>query len=127
MMQPIGHSYTVKGVLATLNDHDKANRANRFVGAKMKKDNTEYVMYQLLNKKKITKPCILTFNWLVSSKCDFDNICFARKYILDGMIKAGILPDDNQNWVKGFGGDYFTKVNKGEEKIIIEVEELDEL
>lgn len=118
--------YTIDGVLATLNDHDSANRVNKFLGAKLKKEMTEFVYWQVLNKKKITKPCIITFNWLVSSKADFDNIRFAAKYILDGMVKAGVLPDDSQKWVIGFGGDYFTKVEKGQEKIIIEVEECDE-
>lgn len=117
--------YTIKGVLSTLNDYTNSNRSNRFVGAKLKKDNTELVMLQMLNKHKINKPCIITINWLVSSKCDFDNISFGKKFILDGMVKAGILPDDNQKWVLGFGGDYFTIVEKGKESIIVEVDEVD--
>lgn len=114
--------YVILGTLPTLNDHDGANRTNKYIGAKLKKEWTEFVQWQMAGKEKITEPCILTFNWLVSSKADFDNICFARKYILDGMVKAGILIDDSQKHVLGFGGDYFTKVPKGEEKIIIEVE-----
>lgn len=117
--------YEIKGQLATLNDHDGLNRTNKYLGAKLKKDMTEFVMWQLVGKAPVKKPCIITFNWLVSSKADFDNIRFGAKYILDGMVKAGILPDDNQNWVLGFGGDYFTKVNKGQEKIIVEVEEVE--
>lgn len=118
--------YTIQGKLATLNEHDGANRSNRFIGAKLKQEMTDLVAWQLRGKKPIVKPCIITFNWMFSSKADFDNIRFACKYILDGMVKAGILKDDNQNWVLGFGGDYFTKVDKGQESIIIEVEECDE-
>lgn len=117
--------YTVVGKLPTLNEHDGANRANKFLGAKMKHDATDLVAIQLMGKKKIVRPCIITFNWLFSSKADFDNIRFAAKYILDGMVKAGVLEDDNQKFVVGFGGDYFTKVDKGQEKIIIEIEEID--
>lgn len=115
--------YTIKGSLATLNQHDGANRRNRFLGAKLKHEMTEFVALQLISKPKITKPCMITFNWKVSTRADFDNIRFAAKYVLDGMVKAGVLVDDSQKWVVGFGGDYFTKVPKGQEEIIIDIEE----
>jgi len=117
--------YTVKGQLATLNDHDKANRANKFAGAKLKKDMTDLVVWQMKGKKRVTSPCVLSFSWFISGKHDYDNICFARKYILDGMVKAGVLENDSPKYVIGFGGDTFIKVSKGEEKVIIDVEEYD--
>lgn len=117
--------YTIQGQLATLNDHDAANRGNKFIGAKLKREQTELVAYQVMGKPKITKPCFVTFHWFYSSRHDYDNIAFAKKYALDGMIKAGILPNDNQSWVLGFSDD-FTKVEKGQEKLLIEVEEIDE-
>lgn len=114
--------YIIKGQLPTLNDHDKANRSNRFVGAKMKKEATDLVAWQLINKPKITEPCYISFHWHYSSRHDFDNIRMGTKYILDGMVKAGILEDDNQKHVLGFNGDKFTKVPKGEEYVIVSVE-----
>lgn len=122
-MKSTSRSITIKGQLATLNDHDNANRSNRFIGAKLKQENTDIVAWQCKKYSKITKPCIITFHWYFSTKHDFDNIRFAAKYILDGMIKAGILPNDNQAWILGFGGDYFIKVPKGEEKVLVEIEE----
>lgn len=113
----------IDGTLATLNDHDEANRRNKFAGAKLKKEMTDYVAWQVKGAPAITQPCIITFNWYYSGKHDLDNIRFAAKYILDGMVKAGILPDDSQKWVLGFGGDYFTKVSKGQEKVLVEIEE----
>lgn len=114
--------YTVLGVLPTLNDHDKANRVNRFAGAKLKKEATELVYYQLLNKPKVSKPCFITFHWYISSRADPDNIRIGAKYLLDGMVKAGILQDDNQKHILGFKGDYFYKVAKGDEKVVVGVE-----
>lgn len=113
----------IKGQLATLNEHDNANRANRFGGASLKKTMTDLVALQCGRLDEIYGPCVLTFNWCHSSKHDPDNICFAKKYILDGLVKSGKLPNDNQKYIAGFGGDYFTKVEKGEEKIIVEIEE----
>lgn len=117
--------YTIKGSLPTLNQHDSANRANKFLGAKMKKESTELVEIQMRGKQKITKPCTISFHWYISNRSDPDNIRFSCKYILDGMVKAGILPDDTQKWVMGFDGDSFIRVPKGEDKIIVEVYELD--
>jgi Holliday junction resolvase RusA-like endonuclease len=111
--------YTINGVLADLNKHDNANRSNRFGGAALKKEQTDFVAWQLKGKKKITNPCTIEFTWYFSGRFDFDNICFARKYLLDGMVKAGVLVDDNQKWVLGFDGDRFIKVVKGKEKVVM--------
>ena len=115
--------YTIKGQLADLNKHDNANRANKFGGASLKKEQTDLVAWQLKGKPKIVNPCTIAFHWFISSNHDFDNIAFAKKYVLDGMVKAEILPNDNQKWVLGFDGDYFDIVPKGSEKIVIEVVE----
>ena len=118
-------TYTIQGQLATLNEHELASRGNKFGGAALKKRMTDFVALQVKNKQKITRPCIVTFHWYYSTKHDFDNIRFAAKYVLDGLVKAKILPNDNQKWVLGFGGDCFIKVPKGQEKVIVELEELD--
>lgn len=114
--------YVIRGDLAKLNEHDGANRANRFAGAKLKEQMTTLVAYQLMGKQAITEPCWVTFYWKYSSRHDFDNIRFACKYVLDGFVKAGILPNDNQKWVLGFRGDYFEKVAKGDEGVTVVVE-----
>lgn len=114
---------TIIGNLAKLNEHDRFNRANRFAGAKLKKDMTELVSSQAGSLKPITKPIIIGFHWYISSRHDPDNIAFAKKYILDGLIHAKKLPNDDQKWVHGFSGDSFHKVSKGEEKIIIDIED----
>lgn len=113
--------YVIKGDLAKLNEHDNANRVNRFAGANLKSTMTTMVAVQLLTAPAITAPCYVTFHWKYSSKHDFDNIRFACKYVLDGMVKAGVLPNDNQTWIRGFRGDYFEKVPKGEEGVVVEI------
>lgn len=118
--------YQINGTLPTLNEHDKANRTNRFAGAKLKREATDMVAWQLKGKHLIDEPCKIKFVWMYSGKHDYDNIAFAKKYVLDGMVKAGVLKDDNQNYVLGFR-DEFLKVNKGNEGVIIHVEELHNL
>jgi len=114
--------FTIKGSLAKLNDHDGANRANKFGGAALKKKNTDLVAAQCGPLKPITGESIITFHWFVSGKHDYDNVRFGAKYILDGMVKSGKLPNDSPKYIVGFGGDYFTKVEKGKEEVLVEID-----
>ena len=77
---------------------------------------------QSLKLKKIDQPVFVTLEWYVSSKHDPDNIRVGVKYIFDGLIQSGKLQNDNQKWILGFKGDYFYRVNKGEEKVIVTFE-----
>ena len=86
---------------------------------------TDLVAWQLKGQEHVVAPCVISFHWYYSTKHDFDNIAFAKKYVLDGMVKAGILLDDSQKWVLGFR-DTFIRCDSGKEKIIIYVEENDE-
>jgi Holliday junction resolvase RusA-like endonuclease len=118
------HLFTIQGKLANLNDHDAVYRGNKFAATTHKNKETKKVIEALKGQGPAVKyPVFITFHWRHSTKHDPDNIRFAAKYILDGMVKAGILPDDNQRWVKGFGDD-FTKVEDGQDNVLVEVEEL---
>ena len=37
-----------------------------------------------------------------NKKRDLDNICFAKKFILDALVKANVLKNDTHNYVVGF-------------------------
>lgn len=110
---------------ATLNDYTNANRGNKYGGAAIKKQNTNAVSAQIVSPKKMEVPVIATFNWKYSTRHDFDNIAFAKKFVLDGLVDAGVLENDNQSWVKGFGGDAFEKVEKGSEGVVVILEPVD--
>ena len=72
------------------------------------------------------KPIKIHFHWVEENKRrDLDNVCFAKKFILDSMIKAGKLKDDNRNYVVGFEDSFeYAK----ESKVILEIMEVqDEL
>lgn len=113
--------YEIPGQLATLNEHDYANRSSKWTGRDHKETQTQYVGYKVKQGQKIDKPVIAHFTWYHSGKHDYDNIAFAKKYVLDGMVEAGILPNDNQTWVKGFT-DSFVKVKPGQEKVVVKME-----
>ena len=53
---------------------------------------------------------------------DVDNLIFGMKATLDGIVNAGLIPDDSPSYVKITGD--FEKCKKGEEKTIITISEI---
>ena len=110
--------------LMGLNEYTKLNRENRYLGNQAKQKEQEYIMWcikQQLGNLKITKPVIGHFTWIEENKRrDLDNICFAKKFILDALVQAGVLADDNRKIVTNFT-DSFEYADKS--KVIVELEE----
>ena len=102
---------SIPGELTDLNKYIDAERSNRYVAAKIKRHDTSYVAWQAKVAKapKVTSyPVIISFVWYTKdARIDCDNICFARKFILDGLVEAGVLENDSRKFVAGFGGDAF--------------------
>lgn len=79
--------FTIQGRLDGLNDYIDANRSNRFKGAEMKRINEELVMLSV-RKVKVKQPVKIAFKWYEkNSRRDMDNIAFAKKFILDVLVK----------------------------------------
>tara|TARA_R100001594_G_scaffold19704_2_gene38367 strand:- start:985 stop:1383 length:399 start_codon:yes stop_codon:yes gene_type:complete len=53
---------------------------------------------------------------------DVDNLIFGMKATLDGIVNAGLIPDDSPSYVKITGD--FEKCKKSEEKTIITISEI---
>lgn len=102
----------IKGQLPNLNDYTKACRANKFNGAKMKQESeriiTAYIMQQLKGVG-FNGAVKLSFRWYEPNKRrDLDNICFAKKFILDALVKSGVIKTDGWQGVAGFTDEFFT-------------------
>ena len=111
--------YTINHRFTSLNKYINAERRNRYMAAKIKKDETNIAYLSLLNKPYITTPCKLKFTWYIKDKrTDADNICFAKKYIIDGMIKAGLIENDSLKYIIGFQDEFIIDKN---ERVEIEV------
>jgi Holliday junction resolvase RusA-like endonuclease len=84
--------------LVDLNEYINAERSNRFHAAKLKKEETERVAWQI-KKQKIPAFQTITrivFIWKHKDKRkDFDNVEFSQKFIKDGMVMAGIIKNDS--------------------------------
>ena len=105
--------------LPSLNDYIKACRSNKYVGAKFKKQVENDISWFLLKMPTFDKPIKIHFIWVESNKKrDLDNIAFAKKFILDTMVKMGKLKDDNRNYVYAFTDTF--EYGK-ETKVILEI------
>ncbi len=107
-MKNITYKIIIKGELTDLNTFIEAERRNRYLGAKLKKENTEYVMWQTKGLEPIRHyPLHIHMTWFTKNEAkDPDNVAFAKKYILDGLVKSGILTDDGRKQIKGFSDDF---------------------
>lgn len=115
--------YVIDMKLPSLNDYIKVCRTNKFMASKYKKDIEDKIGMFLLKMPKYEKPIKIHFTWIEGNKKrDLDNICFAKKFILDAMQKFGKLENDNRNYVYAFTDSF--EYGK-ETKVILEIEEKD--
>lgn len=116
---------TIQGELTALNKYIGALNRNRFMGAKLKRDETERVATECMvaGLEACLEPVTLHFHWYMKNdRKDLDNIAFAKKFILDGMVQAGLLYDDSHKWVRGFTDSF--EIDKSNPRVEIEIKEV---
>ncbi len=105
--------------LPTLNRFIGAERTNKYAGAKMKKEATQLVAYYALSLEPIEGLADYTFTWYRPNKrSDPDNVAFGAKFIFDGLMEAGKLPNDSQRYVRSLT--HFFEV--GPFKVVVDIE-----
>lgn len=89
--------------LPSLNEYVRACRANRYEASKYKKDIERDISIFLARLPQFERPVKIHFHWIEDSKRrDLDNVAFAKKFILDALVKSGKLKDDNRRYVTAF-------------------------
>lgn len=118
---------TIPDTLMDLNTFINKQRTNRYVGNYVKQQETlkvSRVFSQHLDKFEDLKlPIRLDITWVMENRRkDKDNIAFAMKFILDGMIKAGIIENDGWNEISGFTHHF--KVDKENPRVEVKIKEV---
>ena len=110
--------------LPSLNEYVNACRSNPYVGAKMKKDSEDLIGWFIKKIAPFRNPVEVSFTWVEPNRRrDVDNIAFGKKFILDALVKNGVLQDDSQRYVRALsdsfqiGNDYM---------IILEIKEIEQ-
>lgn len=112
-------NYTIPGKLPTLNDIIRGTKHHWAVYANQKKEMTAYcaVMAPQVKFNQIQ----LTCTWFRQDRrTDPDNIAFGVKFILDGLVMAGVLKNDGWKQVKAIKHRFVI----GEPKVEINIKEV---
>lgn len=117
-------SIMILGDFTSLNDYIGAERSNRFQAAKIKKMETNRVALSCAGLSPIPSdayPLMVHFDWYTSdARTDADNVDFARKFILDGLVSAGILENDSRRFIAG--GSYLCHVDAHNPRVVVSFE-----
>lgn len=92
----------IEGKFPGMNEIIGAARKSRFGSASMKKKWTRIASNAArAHMIKVTRPVTIDCVWIEGNRRrDLDNVAAGSKFVLDGLVDAGILPDDSQKWVK---------------------------
>ena len=108
--------------LPSLNDYVRECRANRYKANGYKQAIEDEIAWHIRDLPRFESPVRIGFHWVEGSKRrDLDNIAFAKKFILDALVKCGKLKDDNRKCVAAFE-DTFSYSD--ESKVILTIKEL---
>lgn len=118
------YCFTIPYKLPGLNEYIRACRGNRYEGAKMKRDVERLIAVYARRLPEITGPVRVSFTWKEGDRRrDLDNVAFAKKFILDGLVKSGKLQDDNRRHVLGLIDNFtYTPKHWGVEVVLTEAE-----
>ena len=95
----------IRAKMPNLNDVIAASKRHWSYYSKEKKRWTEIVAQEAKAQGlyKMRLPVwVRTTYYMKTRRGDPDNVRVAIKYILDGLVQAGVLEDDSQRWIVGF-------------------------
>lgn len=114
------------GRLPGLNEYTRACRANRQVGAALKRDTEEEILWEIKRqlRGKTFKRVKVAFRWFEpNQKRDLDNIAFGKKFVLDSLQKSGVLTNDGWRQIAGLSDAF--EVDKANPRVVVEIEDVE--
>ena len=108
--------------LPSLNEYVRVCRTNYHYANDFKQRYEAEIGVFISSLPRFENPVEIHFHWIEENKRrDLDNICFAKKFILDAMVKFGKLKDDNRKCVTAFTDTF----DYGKEaKVILTIQEV---
>jgi len=115
--------FDIPHLLTDLNTYIQAERGNKFQAANIKKENTGIAFMYARRLPPVKTKAKIIFTWYCANeKKDPDNISFAKKFILDGLVSAGVLENDGWKQIEGFEDRF--EVDKANPHIEVEIQEI---
>jgi Holliday junction resolvase RusA-like endonuclease len=94
----------IRGRMPGLNEYVRAERTSRYEAARIKREWTELAGIEAARQglPPFDGPVEVSFLWVEPNRRrDLDNVAFAKKFVLDGLVRAGVIPDDSPRHVVG--------------------------
>ena len=121
------HKLIIPGRLSSLNQYIEYERADKYKGASLKRKNERIIgiaIKDCLKGVKIEKPVEMDYLWVVPNRrTDRDNVAFAKKFVQDALVNAGVLKDDGWYNVVGFSDRF--EVDKNNPRIEVLIREVE--
>ena len=117
------NKFTIRERLITLNEYIKIERNNRYTAGNVKKKFTalaEKYAKEMMVLDAGLYDLEITWN-VTSNREDPDNVYFAIKFILDGVVDAGRLPNDNRRYIRHISNKIFTCKEYSVEVVFVKV------
>lgn len=116
----------IAGILPGLNEYSAAERKHRQVAAKLKRETEQRIILaarsQLPNVH-LSNPVNMFYSWFEPNRRrDKDNIAFAKKFIQDALVKAGVLRNDGWKEIEGFSDAFY--IDKERPRVEVRFEEV---
>jgi Holliday junction resolvase RusA-like endonuclease len=116
---------TIPGEMPGLNEIIKAAKAHYHAYNNMKKKNTDLVIVAASKLPHFPR-ARLDITWYCRSKRrDPDNIAAAKKFILDGLVRAGVL--ENDGWEQVVGWEERWEVDKDNPRVEVLIEGVEQM
>ncbi len=116
--------FELDGRLPGLNEMLGSARSNRFGAAAEKKRLTKRCADACRGKGKFDGPVHVEIYWFERDiRRDADNLTAGQKFILDGLVEAGVIPNDNRKFVPQ-PPRHFVAVDKRRPRIVVVVKEI---
>lgn len=112
----------VPGELPAQNEIIKAAKSSPYAYSRMKKDSTNTITWLSKNKANMDRIWLDITYVCKNRRKDPDNIAAAKKFILDGLVAAGVIPNDGWNEIAGWTEDF--KIDKQNPRIEIVIKEV---
>ena len=118
---------TIPGELPDLNEIIRIAKSHFAAYAKAKGVHTEAVAWECVGcpRGQLTMPVDIICTWITKDlRKDPDNVSAGVKFILDGLVQAGVLPDDRRKQINSIKHEFgVDKHNPRVEVVLTEVAE----
>lgn len=117
-------AFFIQGQLPGLNEYTRANRTHKQAGAAMKKQ-AEVICdayIRAANPTPFVGRVAIRFLWIEpNGRRDPDNVAFAKKFVLDSLVRCGVIRNDTRRYVDTFEDRF--DVDPRQPGVLVEIEE----